>query len=132
MKGGEFLSFSQKILEFSHKIGGVGKIGDFSKTGITYKLLQNLSFSLFVVCFFFPVIIYTISISILCVSQERLALLESNQQTYDLYNLVYCSPPPLRLGTTQQFFLSLKELRNLKSNIIQIESHYNFSMIVWI
>ena len=62
----------------------------FKKGGITFFILTNPfqsylgSFSERLVCMYVQ-FIYTISISILCVSWEELSLTESNQQMCDFY-----------------------------------------------
>ena len=60
-------------VELSHKKGGVGKI----------VCCSSLSVSVVCVLHF-----YTISISILCVSEEGLSPVESNQQIYDFYKWI--------------------------------------------
>ena len=66
--------------EFSHEKGGVSKIG-----GITYFQtiwpFPMLSFWVFGVCMC-VLFIYTISVSIVCVSQEKHTVIKSNQQRY--------------------------------------------------
>ena len=87
--GVEFQKFSPKEggSEFFHKKGGVCKIGGCFKIGdITNKHQLTLSKVIFLsVCGLFGFLIYTIYISVLCVSQEGLSLVESNQQIYDFY-----------------------------------------------
>ena len=64
--------------EFSHKKGRVGKVGGSSKKGgITNYPFLKMPFS---VCSVSVLLIYAIPISILCVSQKGLSLVESNQQ----------------------------------------------------
>ena len=75
--------------DFSHKKEGVDKIeGLFKKEGV--ELIFTLTFSSIIfrvfdvpLCVLF---IYTISISIVCVSWEEITLIESNQKIYDFYN----------------------------------------------
>ena len=87
--GVEFQKFSPKEggSEFFHKKGGVCKIGGCFKIGdITNKHQLTLSKVIFLsVCGLFGFLIYTIYINVLCVSQEGLSLVESNQQIYDFY-----------------------------------------------
>ena len=87
--------------DFFHKTRGVGKIGAqgvggwgcFKREGVSvmFKLtlssvfFQYLSVCLVCVCVLF---IYTISISIICVSQEKPSLIASNQQIYDIYKWI--------------------------------------------
>ena len=77
-----FWNFSKKgASDFSHKKGGVGKIRwVVLKKGVSLTFLPTK-----LVCVLF---IYTISISILCVSREEGSLTESNQQIYDFYKWV--------------------------------------------
>ena len=68
--------------DFSHKNGGVGKIG-----GVVVSLIFiianpfqcYLSLSVWCVCVLFT---YTISVSIICVSQKEPRLIASNQEIY--------------------------------------------------
>ena len=76
--------------DFSYKKGGVGKIGGcFTKGRV--PLIFILTFSgvkfleVFDVCVLF---VYTISISIICVSQEEPSLIAPNQQMYDFYKRI--------------------------------------------
>ena len=96
-KGGGGLSFrhfekkggGEGGSDFSHKKGGIGNRGCFLKKGVgsLIFMLTNpfqcyLSLSVWCVCVLF---IYTISIRIICVSQEEPSLIVSNQQIYDFY-----------------------------------------------
>ena len=74
--------------DFSHKKGGLGKIGaNVLKRGLllifipTNPLQFHLSLSVWFVWFF--LFIYTISIIIICDLQEEPSLTASNQQIYD-------------------------------------------------
>ena len=86
----EFLKLSKNEggSDFSHKKRGVGKIGRLllKKRGITYFHTEPfscyLSFTVWCVC---VLSIYIFNISILCVLQEELSLMKSNQQIYNLY-----------------------------------------------
>ena len=71
------------FLKFSHKKGKAAKIGVLrnGESLISTNPLK-LSFSLYM-CVVWVFLIYTISNSILCVLQEELRLIESNQQIYD-------------------------------------------------
>ena len=77
------------FLKFSHKKGKAGKIGGVLRN-VESLISTNplkLSFSLYM-CVVWVFLIYTISNSILCVLQEELRLIESNQQIYDFYKKV--------------------------------------------
>ena len=83
-KGPVFKIFSKGAgSEFSHKKGGVGKIGKviLKKGGFTYFHTDYMSlmpsFSLCVMCVYL-LLIYTISINILFVSQEQLSIIRFN------------------------------------------------------
>ena len=91
--GVEFSNFFEKrgSSDFSsHKNGRVGKIGGFvlKKGGVSLIFITAnpfqcyLSLSAWCVCVLF---IYTISISIICASQEEPSLIATNQQIYDIY-----------------------------------------------
>ena len=73
--------------DFSHKNGGVSKIGwELLLIFILSNLPQcYLSLSVLCVCVCGFFIIYVISIRIICASQEELSLIASNQQIYDFY-----------------------------------------------
>ena len=79
--------------DFSHKKGGIGKIGRgcFKKGVVSFILILTnpfqcyLSLSVWCVCLCFFLFIYTISIGIICVSQKEPSLIASNQQMYNFY-----------------------------------------------
>ena len=81
------ISPKKRASEFSHEEGEVIKIGVvLKKSECHYLPLANpspyLSLCAVSACVLF---IYTICISILCVSQEGVSLVESNQQICDFY-----------------------------------------------
>ena len=90
----QFLKKGGEGSDFSHKKGGIGKIGGcFKKGGVSLVFILTDSFqcylSLSVCCVcVFVLFIYTISISIICVSYEEPSLIASNQQMYDFYHIV--------------------------------------------
>ena len=83
-----FQNFSKKeSLDFSfHKNVGVGKIGGVVLFSLIFLLTNPFqcyfSLSAWWVCILF---IYTISVSIICVSQGEPSFIASNQQIYDFY-----------------------------------------------
>ena len=89
----EFSKFSKKRggSDFCHKMGGVDKTGGLvnkRRVPLTFILTNPFQcyFSLRVWCVCMCVLfIYTISISIIYVSQEEPSLIASNQQIYDFY-----------------------------------------------
>ena len=78
--------------DFSYKDGAVGKIdGVVLKKDVSLIFILTNPFSViclwvFGVCVLF---IYTISISIICVSKDELSLAASNQQIYDFYKWIF-------------------------------------------
>ena len=69
----------------------MGEASELSHEKVTSLTNANAKLSkviFFYVCGVCILIIYFISITILCVSQERLRLVESNQQIYDFYMCV--------------------------------------------
>ena len=63
--------------------GGGGVV--LKREGITNTNPSLSKVSFLSVCGMCVLLIYTISINIRCVSQERFSLVESNQQIYDFY-----------------------------------------------
>ena len=66
--------------DFSHKNGVIGKIG-----GLFFKKMECLCFSLLLTLYNFifhcvSLLIYTNSMRLLCVSEEKLSPIQSNQQ----------------------------------------------------
>ena len=95
-KGPVFKIFSKGAgSEFSHKKGGVGKIGKviLKKGGFTYFHTDYMSlmssFSLCVMCVYL-LLIYTISINILFVSQEQLSIIRFIICVKPTTNLTHC------------------------------------------
>ena len=75
--------------DFSYKDGAVGKIdGVVLKKDVSLIFILTNSFQCYLSLSVWCVrvlFIYTISISIICVSKDELSLAASNQQIYDFY-----------------------------------------------
>ena len=78
----------------SHKYGGFGKKGEvaFLKKEVSLLFILTLSSVIFLWVFGVCMCVrffYNISISIICVSKDKLSLIESNQQIYDFYKWIF-------------------------------------------
>ena len=117
-------NFPKKAVQnFSIKLGRVGKIG-----GLFYLVTVALSKFIFLSCVVCVcvLLIYTISISILCVSQEGFRLVESNQQIYNFYKWVILKRK--NIVDLSSVFSTWKALRVLQKARIKIVARaiYNY------
>ena len=86
IRGGLRLNFQNFPKRWGGGGGGGGGVSDFSHKKRGVGKIEGRGVGLF--NYSFPVFIYTIYISIVCVSQEEPSLIASNQQMYDFYKWI--------------------------------------------